>query len=191
MRAVRLATITFTLSLACLAGGCMTAPWVPAEPAFRDDAHRYTVELPQGWVRYTQNRDRDVLVTKDGPRLQHVFIERVPVDSPLSHTKKRLARGMIPQEAAEVILDNIGSNERLTGFEVRENRPARVGGAPGFRAVVTYKTKDGLRMKSVVYGTLVGDALYVIKYAAPQRYYFDRDAAAFEKVAQSFKLESI
>jgi hypothetical protein len=191
MRAVRLAATAFALSLAWLAGGCMTAPWVPAEPVFRNDAHRYTVELPEGWVRFTQSRDQDVLLTRDGPRLQHVFIERVPVDHPLSHTKKRLARGMIPQEAAEVILDNIGSNESLTGFEVRENRPARVGGQPGFRAAVTYKTKDGLRMKSVVYGTLVGDALFVVKYAAPQRHYFDRDLALFEKVVQSFKLESI
>jgi hypothetical protein len=191
MRAVRLATTALALSLAWLAGGCVTAPWVPAEPVYRNDAHRYTVELPEGWVRFTQSRDRDVLLTKDGPRLQHVFIERVPVDHPLSHTKKRLARGMIPQEAAEVILDNIGSNEGLTAFEVRENRPARLGGAPGFRAVVTYRTKDGLRMRSIVYGALVGDALYIVKYAAPQRYYFDRDVAAFEKVAQSFKFESI
>jgi hypothetical protein len=191
MRAVRLAAATLSLSLAWLAGGCVTAPWVPAEPVYRNDAHRYTVELPQGWVRFTQAPDRDVLVTKDGPLLQHIFIERVPVDSPLKHTKKRLARGMIPQEAAEVLLDNIGSNERITAFEVRENRPARVGGAPGFRAVLTYRTRDGLRMRSIIYGTLVGDTLYVIKYAAPQRYYFDRDVAAFEKVTQSFKLESV
>jgi hypothetical protein len=187
MRAVKLSSIV--LATALLAGGCMTAPWVPAEPLYRSTVHRYTVELPQGWVRYTQDRDQDVAVTRDGPLLQLIYIERVPVDRELSSTKKRLARGMIPQEAAEVILDNLASSQKVTAFEVQENAPARLSGRSGFKAVVSYKTKDGLRMKSVIYGSLVGDDLYVVRYAAPQRYYFGRDFKAFERVVQTFKLE--
>lgn len=185
MRAVTKAGI---LALALGAAGCV-APWVPAEPLYRSAPHRYTVELPSGWVRWTQDRDQDLFLTKDGPLLQAISIEKVPVGGELKYTKKRIAKGMIPQEAAEVVLDNIASSDRVASFEVQENTPARVGGVPGFRAVVTYKKKDGLKVKSILYGCLVGEAFYAVRYTAPQRYYFDRDIKAFEKVIQTFKLE--
>lgn len=181
-----------TLAAAALVAGlagCATPPWVPAEPLYRSAPHRYTVELPEGWVRWTQDRDQDLFLTKDGPLLQAISIERVPVGAELKYTKKKLTKGMIPQEAAEVILDNLGSSDRVTAFEVRENAPARVAGAPGFKAVVTYKNKNGLRIKSVLYGCLAGDALFAVRYSAPQRYYFDRDVKAFEKVVRTFALE--
>jgi hypothetical protein len=53
--------------------------------------------------------------------------------------------------------------------------------------VIAYKDRDGLRMKSVVYGALVGQWLYEVTYSAPQRHYFARDLAAFEQARSTFK----
>lgn len=190
MRAVKVAAALGAAALLAGTGGCISLPWVPAEEVYESRSHGYRVQLPQGWVRYTQDRDQDLLVTRDGPQLQLIFIERVPVDQPLRNTKKRLAKGMIPQEAAEVLLDNMASNDKITAFAVKENAPARLAGKPGFKATVTYKTRDGLGMRSIVYGTLAGESLYVVRYMAPQRHYFEKDLAAFEKVARSFALQS-
>jgi PsbP len=190
MRPVNVAAALGAAALLATAGGCMSLPWAPTEKVYTSSAHGYRVELPLGWVRYTRDPDQDLVVTRDGPQLQLIFIERVPVNQELRNTKKKLAKGMIPQEAAEVLLDNMASNDKITSFAVKENAPARIAGKPGFKATVTYKTKDGLGMRSIVYGTLAGENLYVIRYAAPQRHYFEKDLAAFERVAKSFALGS-
>jgi len=168
--------------------GCVTLPWVPAEALYTSQTKDYSVALPKGWMRWNLDEDDDLLVTRDGTSLQSILIVRVHVDDKLRHTKKKLAKGMMPQEAAEVILDNYGSDPNIFAFEVKENSPASISGLRGFRAVYTYKTKDGLKMKGVFYGSMRGDVLYGIRYAAPQRHYFDRDMKTFERVLASFKL---
>ncbi|HWP35245.1 MAG TPA: hypothetical protein VNM66_06590 [Thermodesulfobacteriota bacterium] len=170
------------------AAGCLTFPWVPAEPAYTPRGKDYAVELPQGWMRWNRDEDDDVLVTRDGPALQVILIVRVRPEHTLKHTKKRLAKGMTPQEAAEVILDNYQSNPAYTAFEVAENRPVRISGRPGFRVVFTYRTKDGLKVRNVFCGVLKDDVLYGLAYSAPQRHYFDKDLRTFERVVQSFRL---
>jgi hypothetical protein len=169
--------------------GCVTLPWVPAEARYTPRGKDYSVELPQGWMRFNMDGDDDVLVTRDGERLQAILIERLKVDKELRHTKKKLTRGMMPQEVAEVILDNFASDRRYASFEVQENRPAAIGGQPGFRAVFTRKTKgDALKVKTVFCGFMKGDVLYGFQYTAPERHYFGKDIKSFEKVLQSFTL---
>ena len=68
------------------------------------------------------------------------------------------------------------------------DRSWRIAGNPGFRIVFAYKTDDGLKMKGVVYGLMQGEWFYVLKFAAPQRHYFDRDLKTFEQVVASARL---
>ena len=169
--------------------GCVTLPWVPAEARYTPRSKDYSVELPQGWMRFNMDEDDDLLVTRDGELLQAILVERLKVDRELRHTKKKLTRGMMPQEAAEVILDNFASDRKYTSFEVQENKPATIGRQPGFRAVFTRKTRgDGLKVKTVFCGFMKGDVLYGFQYTAPERHYFGKDLKAFEKVLQSFTL---
>ena len=164
--------------------GC--APWTQVGGLHKNESHNFTVELPEGWMRWRQGEH--LFITRDGVSLQYLQIGRTKVEDPLKHTKKKFSKGMLPQEAAEVYLDNIASNSDLLNFEVVENIPATINGIPGFKAVYTYKSKDGLKLKSIHYGFISGDWFYGIDYNAAQRYYFDKDLKTFEKVVESFKL---
>lgn len=95
---------------------------------------------------------------------------------------------MLPQEASEVIIDNMASDPAILNFEVIENSPAKISGFHGFKLVTTNKNKDGLKFKSIFYGFIIDEWFYGIRYTAAARYYFDNDIKTFEKVFESFKL---
>ena len=96
---------------------------------------------------------------------------------------------MLPQEAAQVIVDEISCDQSVLDFQVKENTPARVNEYEGFRLRFTHKNRDGLTFKTVYYGFLIGDRFYSVRYNAAKRYYFDKDRATFEEVLQSLRLE--
>jgi len=164
--------------------GC--APWTQVGGLYKNESHNFSVELPQGWMKW--NQGEHLLITRDGVSLQYIQVGRTKLEDPLKHTKKKFSRGMLPQEAAEVYLDNLASNSNILNFEVIENVPVAINGISGFKAVYTYKDKDGLKLKSIYYGFIVGDWIYGICYNAAQRYYFDKDINIFDKVVESFKL---
>lgn len=174
----------FLLILLLFIAGC--APWAQVGGVYTSKPHNFSVELPNGWMKF--NTRELLYTTRDGVLLQNIIIERVNIEKPLKHTKKKFAKGMLPQEAAGVVLDNISSDETVLNFEVIENIPARISGFPGFEVVFTYKNKNGLRLKSILYGFIVDEWFYVIRYTAAHRYYFDKDLETFRRVFESFKL---
>lgn len=174
----------FLLILLLFVAGC--APWAKVGGLYTSKPHNFSVELPAGWMKFN-TRER-LYTTRDGVLLQNIIIERLNIEKPLEHTKKKFSKDMLPQEVAEVILDNISSDQTVLNFEVIENIPARISGFPGFKVVFTYKNKDGLRLKSILYGFIDNEWFYGIRYTAALRYYFDKDRKTFEKVFESFRL---
>ena len=134
------------------------------------------------------NTDRYLLISEDGPFLQYVLIQDRDIDRSFRHTKKKINKGMLPQEAAEVVLDEIISDQSVLNLEIIENVPTRIDEHDGFRVVFTYKDKDGLMLKTIYYGFLAGERFYNIRYTAVKRHYFEKDIETFEKVMDSFKL---
>jgi len=173
---------------AILISACASGPrWVPAGGAYTPSSSRYTLQLPAGWKRL--NGQDWLLTSREGPFLQSLTVRVLEAGKPLgNNTKKMLARGMLPQEAAEVIQDAIASSPGMQGMKLLENAPAELDGRPGFKLVFGYKDEDGLKMKAVVYGVLVGDSLYQLTYRGPERYYFERDLATFEQVRATFRI---
>jgi len=165
-----------------LAAGC--APWTQVGGVYKSESQNYCVDLPQGWMRWGESEH--LLISRDGVLLQNIQIVRHNVKDPLKHTKKKLAKDMLPQEAAEVLLDNAASNPGSTDFRVLENSPVPIGGLPGFKATYTYRNRDGLKCKSVCCGVLAGETFFAITYNATERYYFDKDIETFWKIVQSF-----
>jgi hypothetical protein len=146
----------------------------------------YEVNLPPGWRR--ANFVHEVLlITRDGVGLQYIRIDRVAVGDELTNTKKKFAKGMSPQDIAEVELDEVRSDQRVRNFELVGNTPFQVLGLPGFKLIYTFSARNGLRLKRVHYGVLVRDGIYRIQYQAPVRYYFEKDLATFERVRESFR----
>jgi len=165
--------------------GC--APWVQVEGPYRMDAQGYEANLPAGWRRATVVSD-SLLLTRDGVSLQYIRIARIAVGDELTHTKKKFAKRMSPQDIGEVELEEVRSDQRMRNVELLENVPLQVAGFPGFKLVYSFRAVNGLRLKRVHYGVLVRDRVYRIQYQAPARYYFEKDLATFERVRESFKV---
>jgi hypothetical protein len=162
------------------------APWVKAGGPYQSSSQHFSVDIPQGWMRLVS--DRYLLISGDGPFLQYVLIQDRHVDRPFRHTKKKIKKEMLPQEAAEVILDEIISDQSVLNFEMLENIPAVIDKHDGFRVVFSYKNRDGLKLKTIYYGFLNDGRFYSIRYTAVKRYYFEKDIETFRKVLDSFTL---
>ncbi|GFE57423.1 hypothetical protein [Geobacter sp. AOG1] len=176
--------IVLLIAITFLLNGC--APWVRTGGPYNATGENVSLDLPDGWMRL--NTDDYFLITRDGVPLQSILVQCINVNDSLKHTKKKFRKGMLPLEASEVIMDNIASNDKVHDCQVKESKSAKVAGNPGFRIVFAYKTDDGLKMKGVVYGLMQGEWFYVLKFAAPQRHYFDRDLKTFEQVVASARL---
>ena len=174
----------FLLVILIFLAGC--APWMKVGGAYKDTESNFSVELPQGWMRL--NTTKYLLITRDGPILQRIIIERDNIDEPLKYTKKKLHENMLPQEVAEVIIDDISSSGALLNFDLIENVPVTICGRSGFKIVFTHKNREGLNFKSIHSGFMARKYVYSIRYTAPIRHYFQKDIDTFEKVLGSFEL---
>jgi hypothetical protein len=176
------------LLLALGATGCLRreTPWDPIGPRYASDnwfGPKYALEIPEGWLKL--NSGEGLTATRDGWRLQKITVREIDPSKPLAHTKKTLRAGMAPRELAEVLLDNARASWG-SAITVVETKPATVAGASGFRAVVAYKDGEGLPRRLVLAGALVGDRIWQLGYDAPERVYFQKDLATFEKALTSF-----
>lgn len=170
--------------------GAQVREWVdPIEATYISEPLNFSVGIPHGWMRH--NTEKPLFLTRDGPLLQYIIIERLHIDAPLKNTQKKLREDMSPEEAAEVMIDNIASNPGVSNFEVIENSAIKISEFPGFRFVATYTYKDSMgqrRQKKAVYGFIAGEWLYYMEYDAAAKHYFDKDIETFEMVVESFKL---
>ena len=162
------------------------SPWVPVAGPCDPPSCHFWVTLPEKWMKF--RTDDYLLISKDGPFLQYVLIEERQVDQPFGHTAKTLRRGMLAQEAAQVIIDEISADRGISDFRVVENRPVRVNGLDGFKLLFTHKNRDGLLFRTQYCGFLSGFRFYAIRYNAPERYYFDKDIQTFESILSSFQV---
>jgi hypothetical protein len=162
------------------------ATWIPVEGPYESASHRFSIVLPEKWMKL--KTDDYLLLSKDGPFLQYVLVQQRHTDKAFRHTRKKLRKGMLPQEAAQVIIDEIASDRSVLSFQMIGNFPASVNGYDGFRLAFTHRNRDGVLFKTLYYGFLAEDWFYAIRYNAAQRYYFDKDIETFEKILSSFEL---
>jgi hypothetical protein len=146
----------------------------------------FSVDMPEGWRQL--DTDKYFLITKDGAFLQYALVQERAIQKAFKHTKKKLKKGMLPQEAADVILAEIGSDKNISNFELIENHPDTIDGHEGFKILFAYKDEDGSAFKTLYCGFLNDKTFYNLRYTAAQRYYFEKDLQTFEKFVDSFKL---
>ena len=165
--------------------GCMT--WTGIGGPYSNDSLNFEVTLPHDWNKYNPST-KALLITRDGVSLQNITITRIATDEELSFTKKKLATGMLPQEVADIVIDNFVSNPNILEQTVIENVPAEIAGYPGFRIASSFKTQAGLIVNGITYGFLHDDFYYTLRYEAASTHYFAKDEEEFEKVKESFQL---
>jgi hypothetical protein len=174
------------LALLLLLAGCAQPLWLKTQSPLTMEQLDFSADLPDGWMR--SNRHDFFLMTRDGVPLQMITVYRTKVDAPLRFTKKKLEKGMLPHEVAEVIADNQASNQGALNFKLEENRPVTTAGRPGFRIIYSLANSQGLKQKGVVCGFIDGDWYYELRYNAAERHYFEKDLGTFDKFVASFRL---
>jgi hypothetical protein len=128
------------------------------------------------------------MITREGAFSQYILVQQRRIDKPFRHTKKKFHKDMLPQQAAEVIIDEISLDSRVLNFRLIERVRTHVNQYNGFRIVFTYREKGGLNFKTVFYGLLEGDWFYSLRYSVEVKKYSDKDIKAFQKVLNSFKI---
>lgn len=147
----------------------------------------FNAAVPEGW-RQIPTDDAMVFMTKEGGYKQFVLIRERPLAEPFQFTQKTMQPGMMPEAAAEIVVNEILADSNVRNFSVTENRPARIAGNSGFRLAFVYTDADGFVFKTLYYGFIKGDTFYNIRYGATEEEYFQKDLKTFEKVFESFNL---
>ena len=180
-----------------MTGGCAGNPasWSSVSGRQVEDHDRIELDWPAGWMKYIP-ADKDekakkeglvLFVTRDGNGLQRIMLKRTALEQGFAYTQKKASAAMLPQELADIIMDDIRANANIIDPQLLENRPSELGGIPGFRLLLTYKTKAGLPKQLAYYGCLADGHMYGLVYDAPRRHYFELDLSTFESVHKSFK----
>ncbi len=151
-------------------------------------SYDFTIDIPEGWRKIDNNRY--LFLTKESPFLQYVMVQNRPIGLMFRHTKKKIEKGMLPEEAALVIIDEIASDDNILNFTVLANGPAAIQGHDGFRILFTYTDKEGSRFKTLYYGFIKEDTFFNLRYTAAEQNYFQQDVGTFHRMLNSFEVVS-
>jgi len=171
-------------ALLLLLAGCET--WMKGGAVYSESKGAFSIRAPDGWM-YATSFGHDFIASKDGLILQQIWIAHRELKDALPNSKRVLKDSLQPYEVAEAIVDDLRADHALLNLEIKENVPAVVGGKPGFKISYNFRTGEKLRLSETAYGCIAGGKLWLLRYRAPSRYYFERDAATFEATAKSFQ----
>lgn len=173
----------FLLSVFCiLIAGCAT--WSKTTENYVNSAEKYSVNLPWGWMMH---KGGGLLLTRDGIWLENIVVSRRKIDKELPYTKKKFVKGMLPEEIAQIIWDDLQANNKIGNLELIENKPIEISGMDGFRLIYSFTTEDGLKKKCIHYGFGYEDWVYEISFTAAEWHYFSKELDAFNETVDSFK----
>lgn len=135
-------------------GGCLPrqAKFSPVGSEEQFPADQIWADWPSEWMTFRPaERDEEadkegmlLLLSKDGFNLQTITLTKHALEKEFKHTQKKLTNGMLPQEVAEVVLDNVRANPQVVDLQIVQSGPAMVAGTPGFTLTYTYREKSGL-----------------------------------------------
>lgn len=98
--------------------------------------------------------------------------------------RARFRASMTPTEITEFVTDSLFGSR----FPPKNVRPARFGGAQGFRLEVSYSTRDGVKRDALVAGAVLQHRLQVIVYDGTSLYHFDKYRDEAEHIVGSIAL---
>lgn len=174
--------------LAVAASSCSTWRYASAPEGRTMTAGVYEYRIPTGW-NYQLSRDDVLLVSRDGPGIQHAqsrFYEwdRTIVDDP---ERQKLTESMLPSDVAEQLLALRRREIGVDAIEALSLEPATVADLEAFRAEYAYRTIDGISFRGVSYGAMRPTGVYAIRFEAPAIHFYERDLPAFEAMVQSMR----
>ena len=156
--------------------------------AMATDEFNFSIDIPEGWWRV--KTDKYLVVTRDGAFKHYVLVQERPLSKPFKNTGKILKPTLLPNEVAQIVVDEVSADPNLTGLQIIENNPATVAGKPGFQLTLFYTDPAGIIFKTMYHGCIHGDRYYNLRYAASEEKYFNEEAwQIFSGVRKSFKID--
>lgn len=149
-------------------------------------SYSFTIDIPEGWRKIDNNRY--LFVTKEDPFRQYIMVQNRPIDKSFRHTKKKINEEMLPEEAAQIIVDELISDENLVNLKLLDDTPAEIKGHEGFKIIYTYSDSKGQTYKTLYYGFIRSDSFFNLRFTAVDRLYFERDIGTFNRMLNSFQV---
>jgi hypothetical protein len=183
---------TFGLLLLLVLAGCASNRLVKANAGI--EVFDMQLDTSLDWARI--KRPRQELWTIDGmPLNRFVVISGIKPDEHvflLTREKKRrpdgpwYRPGMRPDEIRDVILDALREGG-WSNVQSSNLRPANFGGVAGLRFDATMTERNGLVYKGSFGAAEHGGRLTQFFWMAPGEYYYERDAAAVNRMIDSIR----
>jgi hypothetical protein len=154
-----------------------------------------TVTPGEDWNRSTSRIiDKGETWTLDGPSLNDLyFVSGLAPGETLFKDAAKKDRPLPMMGAAMQLTDIpdfVESSIRVTldtsAFQITNVQPAQFAGHPAVKFTYDYSMASStLPHRGLAIGTVVNNQLYLINFAAPALYYFDRDAPKVEAIMAS------
>jgi hypothetical protein len=152
----------------------------------RPASYSYTYDIPNGWRKIDDNRY--LLLTKESTFLQLIIVQNRPIGKSFRFTNKKIQKGMLPEEAAQIIIDELSSDQNLGKLMILDNSPASIKGHQGFKILYTYRDSAGQTIKTLYYGFIKEDTFFTLRYRAADQVYFQRDISGFRSILNTFEV---
>ena len=148
----------------------------------------FSIDMPEGWWRV--KTDKFLVITRDGAFKHYILVQERPLLKPFKNSGKTMHKTHLPNEAAQIIMDEVAADPNLTDLQMIENNPATVAGRPGFQLTFLYTDPAGTVFKTVYYGCIAGENFYNLRYSASAESYFSPEAwQEFAGVRNSFQIQ--
>lgn len=168
----------FLFAAGCLACHHSSAPSRPTNYSF-------TIDVPEGWRRI----DRPyLLITKEGPFLQNIMVQTRHISRSFRYTQKKMRKGMLPEEAAQIIIDEYTSDQNIGNLKVLNNAPAQINGHNGFKILLTYLGPKENEFHTLYYGFIKADTYFNLRFSAGDSQYYQKDIETFNRMLNSFRV---
>ena len=99
-----------------------------------------------------------------------------------------MQKEMLPEEAAQIIIDEYASDQNLGNLKVLSNTPAEISGHDGFKIFLTYLGPKGNEFHTLYYGFIKADTFFNLRFTAGGRQYFQKDIETFKHMLNSFQV---
>lgn len=186
----RLATVLLVAALAGCAGG--GGRLLPAAAGIR--VFDLQVDTTLDWARLRQPREE--IWTIDGvPLNRFMLFSNVKAGEHVFLTARERKRrpdgpwfrpGMRPEEVRDVVVDALREGG-WSDIRTENLRPARFGNVDGLRFEATMTSDTGLIYRAMFGAAEHNGRLTHWLWAAPAEYYYDRDAAAVDRMIASIR----
>lgn len=156
-----------------------------------------TVRPPSDWNRLSLGKYE--YWTLDGLRLQNILFVKGAEDGEAIVYRRRTTedeekdtfpkyrKGMTLLEIRE-LLESTWARQEFHRVRVTRFGPASLGGSSGFEIAFAYDTKDGLEMRGLAAGAVVGGKLYLAIYSGTRIHFFERGEKDFRAIIESYRL---